>query len=171
VGESVHIAGAEDKTPAELEWVLAQLVLPMSGSFGALARCRIVLSQKVKQRCFAEFRRAICLPLLVNQKRESYSGLLTEGAGVVQAAESDCGNARSLAAEFLFVFAQLRDVLAAEDSTPVSEKHQYHWSRCPESAQRNLLPLGVWQSNSGKPATEGRCGRRCLCHRGGVILR
>ena len=108
----------------------------------------------MQQGGLAECRSAVCLELLVNQEWESDSGIFAKRPGVVHTAESDGGNVRAFFSKLLFVFAQLRDVLATEDSTPVAQKNQNYRSRRPEGAQRNLLALRVRQNDSGKPAAE-----------------
>ena len=45
--------------------------------------------------------------------------------GVTEVAESNGSQPGALLAEGVLVLAQLRDVLAAEDSTPVAQKHYY----------------------------------------------
>ena len=59
-----------------------------------------------------------------------------------------------LFAEGLLVFAQLRDVLAAEDSAVVAEKHKDGGMRFPERAEANLVAEGVGKSDAGETLAE-----------------
>jgi hypothetical protein len=128
VGEEVHIAGTKHKTAAELERVLAELVLAMAGGCGAPARDLVVFPQEMQQVGFAQFGRFVRVTLLVNQERELNAGFFAEELCVVHVAKADGGESRSFRAECLLVFAQLRDVLAAEDSAPVAKKNKHRWA-------------------------------------------
>ena len=57
---------------------------------------------------------------LVDQERERDAGVFTEHARVIAIAEADGGDVRAFGFERFIVFAQLRDVLAAENSTVVA---------------------------------------------------
>ena len=76
----------------------------------------------MKERAVQETRSTICLPLGINQKWEHDSSLLAKDLGVVCVAQADGGQPSAFIAECLFVVAQLRDVLAAEDSSVVAKE-------------------------------------------------
>jgi hypothetical protein len=57
----------------------------------------------------------------------------------------------------LLVFAQLRDVLAAEDSTIVSQEDHDRGSVSPKRTQPELLPLAIRQRNIYQTAAEAGC--------------
>lgn len=59
-----------------------------------------------------------------DQKRKGDAGLFAKNTGVSPVAESDGGQARSAVEEGLLVCAQLRDVLAAENSAVVAKEDQ-----------------------------------------------
>ena len=76
----------------------------------------------MKERAIQETRSTICLPLGINQKWERDSSLIAKDLGVLCVAQADGGQPRAFIAECLFVVAQLRDVLAAEDSSVVAKE-------------------------------------------------
>lgn len=154
MGEAVDIAGTEDKTAAELEWIFAQLVLFESAGLGALAGRGIVAAQDVQQVGFAQSGGAIGLAIGVNEQRKSDAGLFAEEAGVMGVAESDGGEGGAALAEARFEFAQLRDVLSAEDSTVVSQEDDHRRSCRPERAQLDGVSVGVRQDEWREFAAE-----------------
>ena len=125
----------EHKTPAELEWVGAELVLAKSPGLGTLARSGVVTAQQVKDVGLFQFQRVVGLPLLIDQERKRDAGLFAENAGKVHVPHADSGQAGALSAESGFVFAQLRDVFAAKDSTIVPQQHQHRRTLLPKHAQ------------------------------------
>jgi hypothetical protein len=55
----------------------------------------------------------------------------------------------------LLAFAQLRDVLAAKDSSIVPQKNQHCRLTSPQRAEKNLAPVAVREGDIGKSAAEG----------------
>jgi hypothetical protein len=53
------------------------------------------------------------------------------------------------------VVAQLRDVLAAENSTIVAKKNQDRRPVRPQSSKLHSFAIHIRQNNAGKPAAEG----------------
>src|SRR5690349_19187537 len=100
-------------------------MLAMAGRSGPSPRFCIVAAKQVQKVCFPQTRGAISQPLLVNQQRECDAGFLTKLAGVISIAESDGGQRCSTLLECLLAFAQLHDMLAAEDS-PIMAQENYH---------------------------------------------
>jgi hypothetical protein len=123
VGEAIDISGGEDEAATELEGILAKLVLLMACRAGALAALKIVAAKKVKQICGRQVGDGICLTLFIHEQRKSDVGFFSEKAGVVAVAQADGGKGSAFVQEGLLVFAQLRDVLAAKDSTVVAKKN------------------------------------------------
>ena len=119
----VHVSWCEDETCSQLERILTQLCLPEPASLGALAVGSIVLAEKVEQVGLLQLRRAIGFTISIDQEWECDSRLLAEGTGIVHITQPYGREIRALGLKFLLVFAQLRDVLAAEDSTIVPQKH------------------------------------------------
>ena len=125
MGEAVHIARSEDKTAAQLEWIPPELVLRMTGGFGAGARFGIVASQQVKQVRALEFHGGIGFAIFVNKQWEGNSCLLAKSAGIDAVPKPHRGEVRSAVAESLLVRAQLRDVLTAKDSTVMAQENNH----------------------------------------------
>ena len=132
--ETIHIAGSEDKAPAELKGILAEFVLAMSAGFGALSGRRVVAAQKVQHRCLLKIGGAIGLSVLINQQGEGDAGLFAKLARIVAITQPDCSQSRALIAKFLLVLAQLRDMLAAEDSAVMAKEHDYRGPAGPQRA-------------------------------------
>jgi len=76
-------------------------------------------------------------------------------AGVAGVAEADGGESRVLGAEGLLMFAQLRDVFAAEDSAVVAEEDEDDWMRFPERAETDLVAGSVGESDGRETLAEG----------------
>ena len=125
MGEAVHIAGAEDKTAAQLKGIPPEFVLRVSGGFGAGPGFGVVSSEQVEQVCALEFHGGISFTFFVYEQRESDARFLAKGAGVSAIAKSDGGQRGAAIAEGLFVGAQLRDVLAAKNSTVVAQENHH----------------------------------------------
>jgi hypothetical protein len=143
----VCIAGSDNEASPELKWILAQLVLPVSGGSGPFTRQRIIATQKVKERALQQAHGAIRLPLGIDQKRERDAGLLAKRMRVVSVAQADGGKLRAFVVKGLCVAAQLRDVLAAEDSSVVAKEDDHGGVIGPERAQPDRASCRVWQDD------------------------
>ena len=124
MGEAVDVAGAKDEGTAELEGVAAEFVLVVSGSFGAVAALEIIAAEEVENVGFAEVSEFVGLAVGVDEEREVDAGFFLEEASVAGVAEADGGEGGVFGAEGRLVFAQLRDVLAAEDSAVVAKENE-----------------------------------------------
>ena len=154
VGEAVHIAGAEDEAASELKRVLAQAVLAEAGGVGALASGFVIAAEHVQQVAAAQAGGAVGRALLVDQKRKCDADVIAEKAGVMLVAEADGGEPRTFFLEGGFVFAQLRDVLAAEHSTVVPQKDQHRRGVRPQRAELNRAIVRVGQNDPCKLRAE-----------------
>lgn len=153
--EAVHISRAEDKTPAELKRVLAEFVLVMAGCAGPLPAYGIVFAKKMEQIGRAEFRSLIGLALVVYQERKLDSRFLAKYASVVGVTQADGGQRSSLVPEGPLVFAQLRDMFAAEDSAVMAEKDKHCGPAGPERPEPDFIAIRVGKHNFPEPAAEG----------------
>jgi hypothetical protein len=88
---------------------------------------------------------AVSLSLGVDQQGKIDASLFAEGASIVHVAKTDSGEVGSLGFELLLVCAQLRNVLAAEDSTVVPQKDDHCRPLCPERAKTPLFPVRIGQ--------------------------
>jgi len=90
----------------------------------------------------------------VNQEGKHDTGLLAKEAGIIQVAQADGRQCGSRFLELVFVLAQLRDVLAAEDSTVVAQEHDDAWACLPQGAEANLIATGFGQYHIGELRAE-----------------
>ncbi len=121
--EVVDVAGSENEASAQLHGVFSQLVLAISSGLGAFSGLEVGSPKKMQKRRFFELERAIGFSLFVHQQWKGYSCLFTKGSRILKAAQAHGGQVNAFFPESRLVFAQLRDMLAAEDSTIVAEKH------------------------------------------------
>jgi hypothetical protein len=132
MGEAVDVAWAEDESATKLEGIAAKFVLVVAGGLGTLAAFEIVAAEEMKNVGGFEAGDFVSLAVLVDEQGEVDAGFLLEEAGVVGIAKADGGEGGVFRAEGLLVFAQLRDVLAAEDSAVVAQKNEDGGIRFPE---------------------------------------
>ena len=123
--EAIDISGRKYKAAAKLKWIFSQAVLAHAERFGTLAGASIVSTQQMEQVGFLKAHRFVSLALIINEKREGDAGLLAEMAGITHIPQTNGCQARALLAKLLFKFAQLRNVLTAEDSTVMPEKDNH----------------------------------------------
>ncbi len=124
VDEAVHVAGTKDKASAELKGVFPKPVLLMAACVRPLAGDGIVPAEEMEQGSVAQTCGAIRFTPLVDEKREGDAGLFAEKPCVKSVTQTDGGQARTAILKGIFLITQLRDVLAAEDSTIVAEENQ-----------------------------------------------
>jgi len=155
VGEAVDVAWAEDEGAAELEGIAAEFVLVMAGGTGAFAAYEIVAAEEMEEVGGFEIGDSVGLAALVDEEGEVDFGFLLEEAGVVGVAEADGGEGGAFFAEGLLVFAQLRDVLAAEDSAVVAKENQDGGIVFPERAEPDLLAESVGEDDGCELLAEG----------------
>ena len=151
MAEQVHIPGAEHKASAELEGILAEALLPVTGAAGASARDGIGPEQDVEQIGRPKPRCPVSLPLFIDEKGKPDAGFFTKGARVVRVAKTDRCQTGARSMKCWLVLAQLCDVLAAKDSAIVPKKNENRRAGLPERAQANHRTAGVGQ----------RCVREC----------
>ena len=102
----------------------------------------------MKERAVQETHSTICLPLGINQKWERDSSLLAKDLGIVCVPQADGDQPSAFIAECLFVVAQLRDVLPAEDSSVVAKEGDHGWGVGPERPESDGPPFRVRQHYS-----------------------
>lgn len=154
MGVKVAIAGREYEAPPQLKRIVAQLVLAMATRAGALAGCHIIATKYVEQVPDSQSGGTISNTLFIDEQRKRDAGFLPEEAGVVLVPQPDCRNARSFAVEFRLVLAQLRDVLAAEDSAIVPQKDHHRWRFGPDRSQPHLIAFGIRQTDVCQPCAQ-----------------
>lgn len=123
MGKAIHVSGAENKAAAQLEWVSAKLVLGMTCGFGTGAGLGIVASEQMKQVRALEFHCRIGFALFVNKEGEGNARFFAESACIDAISKSHGSQVGATIAEDVLARAQLRDVLAAEDSTVMAQEN------------------------------------------------
>lgn len=150
VRESIHVPRPKDEAGAKLKRVLAQLVLRMPGSACSLARDCIVASQKMKEISRLQLRSAIGLTEFINKKRKRNACLITKLAGIDAVSQTNCGDCRAFIAKSLCVFAQLRGMLAAEDSSIVAQKNDDRWLFVPQRSEPDFPSITIRERDEGQ---------------------
>jgi hypothetical protein len=121
--KQIFVPRSKDKTSAQLKRIFAQFVLFVATGLGAFAGLHIITAQKMKNVGFLEFQCAIGFAIFIHQQRKSDVCLLAEELGVLKVAQPDRCQGGAFLAKSVFIFAQLRDVLSAENSTIMPQEH------------------------------------------------
>lgn len=109
----------------------------------------------MKQCSFLQAEGSVGFPLFIDQKRKLDSGFLAERTGIVRITQPDSGKCCSLVFELLLIFAQLRNVLTAEDSTIVAQENHDCRMVSPQGTQLYRIAINIRQGHSCKLAAEG----------------
>ena len=94
----------------------------MSGGLGPVARSRIIGAQQMEDVRLLQAKAPIGQEVLVDHKREIDTGLGAKRPRVLHAPKPNSDHAPAARLDLRFVRAQLRDVFAAENSTPVPQE-------------------------------------------------
>ena len=154
VDEQIFVARSKHKAAAQLQRIFAQAMLLVSCGLGPLACLQVVFAQQVEQGSVAQPNSLIGFALVVDQQREVDAGFLAEEPGIAGVAQANNSKMRAFLLKLGFKFAQLRDVLSAEDSTVVPKKDHDGRPTFPEGAKTCRLAIGVWERYSGQLAAE-----------------
>lgn len=155
VREAIDVPRAENEASAELKRVASQLVLPMPRRFGAFAAFEIIGAQHVKQAGNAQFGKFVSATLFVNQQGKVDSRLVLKNARVVTVAEANGRERSTFIPKSLLMFAQLRDVLAAKNSSVMAEKNEDRGVGLPKRSQENFTAESVGKGDPREPLAEG----------------
>jgi hypothetical protein len=128
----IAISRREDEAGAELEWILAQPMLAMPGSLGPGSCFGVVAAEDVEQISRLQLGSLVGLSTGVDQQGEVDAGFLTKHTGIVDVAQTDGGQGGSGLLELLLVGAQLRDMLAAENSAVVAKEDNHSGTLFPK---------------------------------------
>ena len=93
----------------------------------------------------------ICLPFSIDQKWKCDSSLLAKEFGISCVAQTDGGQPNALVLECRFVVAQLRNMLAAEDSSVVAKEYDNSRPVGPERAEAQELSGRIRQNDFRQP--------------------
>lgn len=154
MGEAVDVSRAKDEAAAELKGILAQLVLMMPRRAGSIAAFEIVAAKHMQQVGRAQVGDGIGPAVFIDEQRKRDARFLTENARIVAVAQADGGKRSAFLPEGLLVFAQLRDVLAAENSSIVPEKNDHGGLALPQRTQADFLAIGIGERDICKLLAE-----------------
>jgi hypothetical protein len=143
VREAVDVSRTEHEASAQLEGVLSESMLAVAGVAGARPGPEVGSVEEMRDRGTPQASSPVRDARLVDEKRKIDARLLLEGARVVAIAEADGGEPRARRAERPLVRAQLRGVLAAEDSAVVAKKHDHRRPRLPHRAEPDPVARDV----------------------------
>jgi hypothetical protein len=154
VGKAIDISRREDEAAAKLKGIRAKFVLLMAGRAGALAAFEIIATSEVQQIGGGQVSDRVSLALFVDQQRKIDARLLAENARVVAVTKADGRERSTFVQECLLVFAQLRDVLTAKNSSIVAQKNNHGRLALPQRTQPNFFPIGVRKNQIRKPLAQ-----------------
>jgi hypothetical protein len=143
VDEQIFVSRSKHKAAAQLQRIFSQPMLLVSCCLGPFARLQVVFAQKVEQGSVAQPNRLVRFAFVIDQKREPDAGFLAEELGIAGIAQADHGQMRAFFLELSFKFAQLRDVLSAEDSTVMPKKDHHGRPAFPQRSEPRRLAVGV----------------------------
>ena len=98
----------------------------MAGGAGAIAALEIIAAKNVKHIGVTQVGDGVRLAMFVDEQREVDSRFFLENAGIVAVAKADGREGGTFVEEDLLVFAQLRNVLTAKNSSIVAKKNEDH---------------------------------------------
>ena len=152
--EQVFVAGRKHKAAAELKRIFSQAMLLVSCGLCPLAGLQIIFAQEVQQGSLAQPNRFIGFAFVVDEKRKLDAGFLAEELGIARIAQANHSEMSAFFLEFGFKFAQLRDVLSAEDSTVVAKKDHHGRPGLPQGAKARWFAIGIGKRDPGEFAAE-----------------
>ena len=109
-------------------------MLFVAGGLCATARLHVVSPQEMEQGRVAQAHSFVSCALVINQKRKLNAAFFAEEAGILGVPQTDHSQPGAFLLELFFKFAQLRDMLSAEDSTIMPEKNHHCRSALPQRA-------------------------------------
>ena len=158
--ENVSIAGGEDEAGAQLEGILAQFVLTVAGGLSLLAGGEVVPPEEVEEVGLPEIRDLVSATLFIDQQGEGDPCLVAKKPSVVDVPKTDCGEPGTGFLNLRLMIAQLRDMLAAEDSSIVAQENEHRGSFFPQGPEADSLAVWVFELNGGKGGTQGVGGHQ-----------
>ena len=144
---TVHSPRPKHEAATELKGILSQLMLPVPACTRAVAGVLVVTPKQVQKVRIVQAGGTIRLASFIDQQWERNPGFLPEQARIVQVTESDGRQDGAPLAEGVFVCAQLRDVLAAEDSTVVAQEHHHGRLPLPQRTKTRRAAIRIGQND------------------------
>ena len=141
--EEVFIPGRKHKTAAQLQRIFSQAMLLMSGGLSATSGLHVVPTQQMEQGSVAQANSFVGLALVVDQKWEFDAGFFSKKLSIACIAQPNGSQTRAFRLELFFEFAQLRDMLSAEDSTIVAKEYQHGRSALPQRTEARGIAVDI----------------------------
>jgi hypothetical protein len=129
-------------------------MLLVSCCLRSFARLQVVFAQQVEQGSVAQPHSLISLAFIIDEERKSDTSFLAEKFGISGVAQADNSHMSAFTIELGFKFAQLRDVLSAEDSTVMPKEDHHGRPTFPQGAQAGRLAVSVRKRDFGELAAE-----------------
>ena len=162
MGENVKIAGGKDEAGAQLEGILTQFMLTVAGGHSLLAGGEVAPQEEVEEVCLPQVRDLVGEAFFVDQQGEGDLRLLAEEPGVVGVPKTDCGEGCPGFLNLQLMIAQLRDMLAAEDSSIVAQEDEHRGSFFPQGPEANCLAVWIREFNGGEGGGAGGIRHRLV---------
>src|ERR1700685_3530123 len=151
----VPVSRTEYEARSELEKIFSQTMLLVAGSASAGTCDAIVAPQDMQDVSRFETSSLVRDAFLIDQERKGDSGFFAKETCIGGIAQAASGQLRSRCFEFFFMLAQLRDVLAAEDSPVVPKEDHHSRALLPKGSEPHLVPVCIGQRDWRKPFGEG----------------
>ena len=143
MSEKIHISRSKHETAAQLERILAQPMLLVPAGARTVSRSGVIRSKDMQEVGAPQPGRPVRLPLFIDQQRKRDAGILAKDARVIAVTQTYRCQVGSVPVKFRLIFAQLRDVLAAENSSVVTKKDNHRRPLLPQRAQTDLVAIRV----------------------------
>lgn len=131
VGEAIRVPWRKNKAAAKLKRIRSQFVLVMPGAASAIAALEIVAAKQMQHIGYAQVCDFVGLAPFIDQQGKVDSRFFPENTCIVAVAKADGCKGSAFFAEGLLVFAQLRDMLSAKNSSIVAKKNDNGGSALP----------------------------------------
>jgi hypothetical protein len=113
----------------------------------------------VEQICALQFGGVIGGTICVNKQRKSDACLFAEYSSIVEIAHADRREIRATRVDFSLMLAQLRDMLAAENSAVVAQENDDGRLGLPQRAEPNPTLVSIGENDFGQ-----LCAKACSGH-------
>jgi hypothetical protein len=143
VREAIDIPWSKHKAAAQLKRIWPQFVLTMPGGAGAFAALEIVAPKKMQDIGHPQIGYAVGLAPFVDEQRKIDARLFLKNPRIAAVTQADGRQRRTSLEKFVLVCAQLRDMLAAKNSSIMPQKYHHRSLILPQRAQPNFAPQRV----------------------------
>ena len=154
MGEAIDIPWPKDEAAAKLKGIQPKFVLTMPGGASAITALEIVAAKYVKHIGDAQVSEFVGLALFIDEQGKVDSRFFSENARIVAVPKADGCEGSTFVEEGLLVFAQLRDVLTAKNSSIVAKKNDDCRLALPQRSQANFLTKSVGKNYVCEPLAE-----------------